>query len=366
MEITIIIGLVFFALSIFLVFKFIKNVAVAILTALTISVLLVAGVGFFVFDEVQEMQERFPTSNNLVLLRDGDTVMTGLVLLPAEEMDLMEQMKFLDRTSIDELTSKLSAGEMDKMFTVVETSSYLPEDMLQRRGYSEDTYKIIFVDYSVLKDSPVTELDVSRITDASGSDTIIKPIPQEDVLKLLKAADPWEELFPYVNLRGDALDTLDTDELEERFDGMNFTIVETPEDAMKREILDQIRGQLEEQFGTDDIKGLLFLLEMAAIFNHNDTEGMLYIFEKYQGEEIAVQNQSIIFDLARLSPTSLIEAVVSETGNAANDIKAKVDDYQDSSDDAVADPDVEAVQVVMENGTQNDTDNGSMDADGMS
>jgi hypothetical protein len=322
-EVTIIIGLVLFAVAIFLAFKLIKNVLVAVATIFGISIVLIAGLSFFLYSEVSEIQTEFPNSNNLVLLKQGDKILTGIVLLPSEELDLVNGMKIIEQEDIDALSEFLADGDIEGMHSVVRSSDFLPEEVVEQAGYNDDTYKIVFVEYDVLKNAPIDELDVSDITGTTGS--ILEPIPQEEVLSLLESENPWDGLTEYVVTGQEQFE----EEVAEQFEEMNFTVVGSSDDDLREELLDGMKTQLNEQFGTDDIKGLIFIMDLSAIASAEDAEGLKYLFSEYKDENIFLSETSVLFDLIRLSPNSLIDAVVDQTGVAVSEVKGKVQEYTD-------------------------------------
>lgn len=344
--------MVLFAVAIFLAIKFIKNVVAAIFTVFLISIVLVAGTGFFVYHDVNELQTEFPNSNNLLLLKQGDKILTGIVLLPSEQLDLINNMKMLKPEHIEALSNYLAKNDMNGMLSVVKSSDFLPENVLNDSGYNDETYKIVFVDYNVLKDAPLDKLDVSDITGNSGS--ILDPIPQEDVLNILDSETPWKDLEKYVVTGQKGLEQ----QIADKFKDMNFTVIETSNDELRVEILDGLRKQLVQRFATDDVKGLIFVMDLTAIVNSNGADGLKYIFSQYQNESIYLSKSSILFDLIKLSPNSLINAIVDQAGNAAGEMKDKVQEYttNDSEQNIQDNQDgTDSMVAINENSSENIT-----------
>ena len=339
MELSIIIGLVLYAACIFLIIKFVKNILVAIGTILLFSVLFLTGTGFFIHSEISELQQEFPVSNNLLLLRDGDQVLAGLVILPSEDNNLMDGLRILEYHHIGNLSEHLASDNEDLMFEVVRSSNFIDEEIIENSEFRDNTYKIIFVEASVIEDSPFGYIDFSSLTGMDPEDSIFKPIPSSSVLDIMKSDDPWELLLDYV--REDDV-SVDFSEFEQMLEEMNLTIVESGfENDPRVDKLDAIRFGLVEQFGNDDVGGFLFLLSLASISTNEDAEGIRYLFSKYKDEEIYIRDTSIIFDLLRLSPNALIDRVIQESGNAVQEVRSRVEsefdedviDYEDYMQD---------------------------------
>ena len=323
MEVSIIIGLVLYAVCIFLIIKFVKNILIAIGTILLFSILFIAGTGFFIYGEVMELQQEFPISNNLLLLRDGDQIVTGLVLLPSQEEGLMDNLRILDDSHIMSLTNYLETDDEEAMLDVVKSSDFIPYELIDESEFNDDTYKIIFVEMSVLEESPVEAIDFSEVTGQSPEESLFNPIPMTTIVDIFYSEEPWEIMIEYI--KSDMLSP-DLSEIEQMLEEMNLTVVDSGYDVdPRRDTIDGLRVGLIEQFGNDDLKGFAFLLSLATISTHENTEGVKYLFSKYKDEEIYIRDTSIIFDLIRLSPNALIDAVVQETGNVAGEIRERVD-----------------------------------------
>ena len=335
MEVSIIIGLVLYAVCIFLIIKFVKNILVAIGTVLLFSVLFIAGTGFFIYGEVMELQQEFPISNNLLLLRNNDEIVAGLVLLPSQEDGLMDNLRILDDSHISLLSSHLASEDEDSMFDVVRSSDFLSSEMIEENELNDDTYKIIFVEMSVLEEAPVDAIDFSEVTGQTPEESLFEPIPMTTIIEMFESDDPWELMIDYI--RSD-IQTPDLSELEQMLEEMNLTIIESGYDVdPRRDTLDGLRVGLVEQFGNDDMKGFAFLLSLATISTYENAEGVKYLFSKYKDEEIYIRDTSIIFDLIRLSPNALIDAVVQESGNVVTEARDRIESSADAADDYVED-----------------------------
>ncbi len=344
-EVSIIIGLVLYAICIFLIIKFVKNILVAIGTVILFSVLFIAGTGFFIYGEIMELQQEFPISNNLLLLRDGDTVSAGIVLLPSQEEGLMDNMRILNDSQIMQLSNYLANDNEEAMFDVISSSDFMSAEVIASNEFNDDTFKIVFVEMSVLEEAPVSSIDFSDITGQSPEEALFDPIPMTTIIELFDSDDPWGLMLNYV--RSD-LQAPDLSELEQMLEEMNLTIIESGYDLDPRaDVLDSLRFGLVEQFGNDDIRGFAFLLSLATISTYERSEGVKYLFSKYKDEEIYIRDTSILFDLIRLSPNALIDAVVQETGNVAGEIRERVESEVDDTD-----VDVEALDDMNESYVQ--------------
>ncbi len=313
MEISIIIGLVLYALAIILTIKLAKNVLIAIGTILLISVLLVAGTGFFIYSDISGIQDRLPSSNNLILLREGDDVHAGVAVMPGESFSI-ENLVMLDDDPLQRISDYMSDGEDDAMFGVVRTSDFMDEEMMEELDLYDETYKILFVDMTVLEDSPADTIDVSSIAGGEAG-VLVEEIPKETSLEMIRDDSMgWSNVTQYINVDGMMPDT---DDIEASLEDMGMDVVDTGEDELRDEMLEGIREGLVEEFGNDDIGGFFFFLSMASIIDHQD--GMRYLLDSYRDEDIYVEESSITFDLLRMSPDVLLDAVLSETQGLAEE-----------------------------------------------
>ncbi len=353
MEITIIIALVLYALAIVMAIKLIKNVLVAIGTILLISLLLMAGTGLFVYNEIDEMQQTFPVSNNLVLLTDGATVFSGAVILPSTEDVLHESIRFLEDAEIADLESHLAEEDYDAMRSVVSTSDFIDEDVMEAEDLLDETYKIFFIDMEVLENSPVEAIDLGALAGMDPAESIFLPIPREDSLEIIRSDDPWALLLNFVHVP-----TPDLEDLERQLEEQGFEILDETEDELnetidetRQEVVDGLREGLEVQFGHADLPTMMFLLNLFSVMEQEGADGMMYLYRQYSDENIYIKDGSIIFDLLRLSPDALVTAVIRETHNAAS-----------SMGDRIAD-EVAEENLPVEDGDVDDGDDGIPDID---
>ncbi|MFP4656886.1 MAG: hypothetical protein ACLFNK_04905 [Candidatus Woesearchaeota archaeon] len=352
MEITIIIALVLYALAIIMAIKLIKNVIVTIGTILLISLLLVAGTGLFVYNEVVEFQETFPVSNNLLLLTEGEDLMSGVVMLPSTGDGIQESMKFLNTTMLDSLEAHLSSEEFDEIRGVVKTSDYIDEETIEQNDYLEETYKVVFIEMDVLKDSPVGDIDLAALAGTTEADSIFSTIPKEDSIEIIKSDEPWDLVHDFVDVGEPDLSGLEASLEDRGFEILN----ETEEDInnsvneMKAEIVEGLREGMRVQFGNDDLGSLMFLLNVVSIMEQGGTEGMAYLYEQYSEENIYIKDDSIIFDLLRMSPDSLVTAVIRETNTAASGVGDEVADRtsDDVSNQSDSQDEISEDEVAME------------------
>ncbi len=381
MEVTIIIALVLYALAIIMAIKLIKNVLVAIGTILLISLLLISGTGLFVYTEVVELQETFPVSNNLFLLTEGDTVLSGMVMLPVVEDGPAQNMQFLDNESISSLNAYLSSEDFDSMRDVVRTSDFLDEDIVSENDLMDETYKIVFFELAVIESSPVEEIDLAALAGVDHGGDIFRPIPREDSILMIREDEPWERLANFIGPEAPDLSELEASLEEQGFEIINETEdIDEAVDESRKEIVDGLRRGMLEQFGNDDLGSLMFMLNIFSIFEQEGPEGLMYLYEHYSAENIYIRDESIIFDLLRLSPDALVTAVINEAHNAASAVGGEVadrvsDDIEDAQEEAVDEdddseeiPDLDDVADDMEMDTEDieeiiadeEIDNGEM------
>ena len=326
MEVTIIIALILYALAIILAIKLIKNVLVTIGTIIVISLLLMAATGLFVYNEIDELQNTLPVSNNLVLLTEQQQVLSGAVILPMDGGMLHEGIKFLDNETINYLSDYLSSEDYDSMLDVVRTSDFMDSQIISERDLLDETYKIFFIDMNVLKESPVDVINLAELAGVDSGEFIFNQIPRDSVIEMIRSDDPWSLLADFIDVSVPDLSALEAqleqqglEILDETYDDLNNRT-----DEIKDEIISGLREGLISQFGNDDLSSLLFLLNLFSLIENEGAEGMMYLYNQYSDENIYIKDDSIIFSLLRLSPDALINAVINEAHNAASSMSDQV------------------------------------------
>ena len=328
MEVTIIIALILYALAIILAIKLIKNVLVTIGTIIVISLLLMAATGLFVYNEIDELQNTLPVSNNLILLTEQQQVLSGAVILPIEGGMLHEGIKFLDNETVDYLSSYLSSEDYDSMLNVIRTSDFVDSQIIEERDLLDETYKIFFIDITVLKESPVNEINLAELAGVDSGDFIFDPIPRDSVIEIIRSDDPWLLLADFIDVSVPDLSALETQLEQQGLEILDETYddLDNRTDEIKNEIISGLREGLISQFGHDDLSSLLFLLNLFSLIENEGAEGLMYLYTHYSDENIYIKDDSIIFSLLRLSPDALITAVINEAHNAASSMSDQVSD----------------------------------------
>ena len=328
MEITIIISLILFAISVLLVFKFIKNIVAALASVVLLSLVFVAATGFFVYNDIRELQEKFPASTNVVLLTSEDEVLTGLILLPSDDFDPVGSMRMMSNTTLQEFDDLYSEDDIEAMKGVLKTSDFFDDERIENNGFADRTYKLIFVDYEVLTDAPIQTINVSSMVGASSESSKIRAISKDEALELLESDDPWVDFVEYVSVdsRMEAVESI-----QDQFNGTDLEIMTNETKAeLISETADEIEAIMTDQFGSSDLKALIFMLNIGAILDE-EKEGVTYLFTQFKDENIHLSDESVVFDVARLSPESLLTSVLDEGKNAAGEARSAVIDYQNQN-----------------------------------
>lgn len=325
MEIAIIIGFVLFLVCIFLAFKFIKNILLAIGAVFLFTIFFVGGIAAFTYSEVKEMQAYGLTSANQLLLVDDDEVITGVTILPAKKFSPLDNLKPLSEQTVDELSTLYQNKEKKQMLKVTKLSEFYTPEEIEMEQYKEEVYKIVFIEMDVLENSP---LDSFKFSDVLGEDAAIADALGEfsrgDIIELLSSEDEWEFMTEHVmenfDFSGSAVSNLVSEDdlptgmsIEDLADIEDITLSgEQKLSIVEEQVISMLRSVLLDMFGTDDLKLVMFVLNVGAIAGSDEVDGITYLFKEYKQKRIDIYPSSIIFDIIRLSPDSLIDKVKSE------------------------------------------------------
>lgn len=317
MEITIIIGLVLFLVCVFLAIKLIKNLLLSIGTILLLSLIFIAGTGFFLYTEAMDIKDNFPTSVNQFLLVDGDDILTGMVLLPSDKFNPMESLKPLPSEKEADLKSHFKTNEYNLMLSDITQSDF------NLTGYNENSYLTVFIDMSVVENSPMNSFDLSAIMDDPALNSV-GALDKDFIINLLRSEDAWDYLTSYLvdNM------TFDIDSFLAASGNDNPLDFILPEDVeltveqktqlVEEKIIPVLKSALRGSLGTTDLKPVVFMLFMGGTATHD--EGLKYMFLQYKAENMYVYPQNIIFDIFRLSPASLFNKVLENAKGAIGEI----------------------------------------------
>jgi len=173
LDISFIIGFVLFLVAAVLIFKVIKKVLFSIFLVFLLFIVSIAGVGYFVYQDVMEIGEKFSQSSNLIILEDEENIISALQL---SEFDF-EGITFLDDDWI------------------INKQAYF-----KNRDYKEiidRNYKMMVISSSMFSETEDIDMDGSTLS-------------SEQVFEILRAEDPMSVLLGYFS-EGEDFDETETE-----------------------------------------------------------------------------------------------------------------------------------------------------------
>lgn len=265
----IIIFAVLAAIGFFLLKSLFKAIAIAAGIMMIVTLIL----GFMVMSDVKSMTEKMKTDNKLVLLTDGDKVLTGATI-----GDLSNSKDF--SAMIKDGTIKFSAK--------AEASAYSAS--LAQKNYDAllgSNYKLIMIDVKVFDSVSQVEL-FGKMT-----------LPSDEAKKILKSDSPIDTF-----LSNDAnLEKLLSSGTSKTVD--NIELIKQNKAAFKDQILNQIGSE-------EALKAVI----AVAMFQSAVQKDQTMLITEYQKGNIKVYKETITFKLLNYMPVSLMKMVAAKMGSA--------------------------------------------------
>jgi len=281
---------------------------------------LLALIIYFAYHDIRELKRNFPISPNLMLLTEDHEVIAGIILLPTKTtngFDLMESLTFADADDCQELGSALSTRQIEGMLSVVTSSDYLEEDEIVTRQLKDKTHRIVTVDFSVLRESPFQQFDIGKylkhaIQEIPSVNRLL--VDKELFISILLSDRPWDTLTDFL------MDSLGSEtnrtiaEHQNLPPGLSIDGLSIPEELkrvlLNRLVIEPAKKQMEESFGLADLKPIAFMAYISLVIETRNGEGIKYLFSKFKSNEINIYPNTFIFDIMRLIPRPIFNAIV--------------------------------------------------------
>ncbi len=291
MDVAIIVGLILFALATFLVFKLIKKVVVASITVFLICLLVTAGLGFFAYKDITEIQSRLIEDPSLVLVNDVDQIIAGFVFNPSgeEQDDKLIALNDIELNSINELL--ITDYDIDKIHKLYDLNKPI--------------FKIFKISLSTFETAPFEEAKVQGYT-----------LKKSNLIDLLKSENPTEKLITSMIDSIELENQLSEDELNSLNKNDEFDIVEFKE-MIKLQNKDLFRSELENQiseFATSDaeLKAYMSAAMFIGMISDDQGDALKHLFSEFKDGGISVEPETITFSILSMSPKKVFEYVIDE------------------------------------------------------
>ncbi|MFP4111538.1 MAG: hypothetical protein ACLFPQ_06910 [Candidatus Woesearchaeota archaeon] len=283
LEVLIFIGLMLFIIAAIVLLKVVKHLFVAIISIIGLFLLLLAGVGFTVYDDVTDIREQITEQPSILVLQEDGNIIAAVGIDP--EAETIEQG--LIPLGEDDINFIEETRERDESAPLTGLKEFSPD-------IEKDVFKIIEFDMAVLEDAPVDEMSVEFVN-----------LQREDVIALMRSDDLYSDMAGMV---------LDDPEFMEMIQSQISPDMDINLEDIEK---DEFEGILKESLsdfgsGETEIKGVLFVMFTAYMVKEGGSESIEYIYSNFREKNIIIYPESITFSVLKLAPKSIIEQVISQ------------------------------------------------------
>ncbi|MFA6088394.1 MAG: hypothetical protein WC755_00890 [Candidatus Woesearchaeota archaeon] len=245
--------------AIVLIFKFIKHLLIAIALTLVLLFLILAGIGFAAFLDVQDFQKH-ANDKNLLILEDNDKIISAISLVPnAENED--EKMMFLQSNSF---TKPLDYNSLHNSY-----------------------YKIVEIDL-IVSEKIFSNSIIMPIGEEK--DEINVTITKEMALQWIRSSTPVDDALMTIALE------------KQKKEGTNYDI-----SAFK----DRIKVEISKELKSDDqFKTMLAGMFIANKASEDSVSFVTGLLSEYKKGNVKVDKKTTIFRIVDAVPTSLVITII--------------------------------------------------------
>lgn len=275
----ILVGLVLFVVASIVLLKIIKHTIVAIFSIIGLFLLLSAGVGFMVYNDVMEIKDNVMEKPSVFLLVEQEEVMAGVIFNP----------------SIEQLEEAVSPLGQDEIIYIEEKEDDYDTIITEMKDVSTDLdaelFRIVEFDKSIIEESEVETINIQFFE-----------IEKEQLLMLLESDSILDDIVDIILEDQQLWQSIQAELPDVDIEGL-----------AKEEIMYDLQTYMGDFAQTNtEIKGILFMLALGSIFEGNPSEGAVYFYDCFKEEKINIHPESISFSLLKLSPKNIVEAIIEQ------------------------------------------------------
>ena len=243
---------------------FIKGWGKKFLYTTLLSLIVLGVVGLFVWQDLTELKENFPTGRKMFLMKSNGDYMAGIVI---------------------------------REFTDPDTTTYVSEELLASykdldlNAIKDDNFKVFIMEEQFFE--PTESVDMGTVI-----------ISKDQLLSFLRDENPIDSFVDYFieqNRESSVNKALENLGLEG--DGEVRRQLEQSYDEKRGELAASVKADLGVTTNSQ-MRGMLFSVLMFETLN---TQDQTYLLEQYQKNNLVIYPETIIFSIVKLVPLSAVK-----------------------------------------------------------
>lgn len=254
-----------------LAFLLLKSILKAIAIAVGIMFILSIIIGALVVMDIAKMKDPMTTENKLIIMKDGNTALSGLVIgkvsgeIDFAKMKEQGELVFLDQAKLNQYSSALASNNLDALL--------------------EGNYKVFIIDlktFDGVETAKFNELEFSA------------PF----LVSVMKSDNPIDAF-------------LTDDTLEKMMNSGAINTVKSIDEAKANK--DQIKSLFDEQTGgSEGFKSVLGFGLLVSMMKENPAT----LIKAYQAKNIIIYKETITFKMVKFLPVSLVKSMAAKMQGA--------------------------------------------------